>query len=407
MIQPRFFLLIYFILVTAFLGTAWSQEIPLNNPVNQELLRYNESKAKEFVSKNLNRFAVERMQKYDYLLDSLYKRERSDTLASIEKAYLQNTGSKKSTIDKHNKEISELSIEKEKLEKRYWSFVRKSILAFVVWATIVIILLQFRKIRLKRARVKLSSTTIQLLSMEESAKHADKFISDYTKFREPLEKINNEITKLNLILSEGVSKPNVPAGWTDITALSNQLTKTLSTEEKILKSVQAQTELLKEEKISTDINNLCEQYVEIAIRNIHKSEDFNCQVTKDFEKKLPFINVNPTEVGSLLLNILNNAIQSVKEKNDKGIKGYQPKVSISTRILPRFLQIRIKDNGMGMSEDILKNATKEFFSTRPLDEGSGLGLFFANDIISEKHKGEIKIESEEGASTDVYIKFFI
>ena len=407
MIQPRFFLLLFFLFDTAFFGTALSQEVPLNNPVNQEILRYNESKAEEFVSKNLNRFAVERMQKYDFLLDSLYKKEKSDTLASIEKAYLQNSGSKKSSIDKHNKEISELSIEKEKLEKRYWSFVRKSILAFVVWATIVLILLQFRKIRLKRYRVKLSSTTIQLLSMEESVKHADKFINEYTKFKEPLEKINNELTKFNLIITEASSKPNVPAEWTDITTISNQLTKTLSTEEKILRSVQTQTEQSNEEIISTDINNLCEQYVEIAVRNIQKSEDFNCQVTKDLEKKLPLLKLNSIEIGSLLLNILNNAIQSVKEKNNKGIKGYQPKVTISTRILPRFLQIRIKDNGIGMSEDILKNATKEFFSTRPLDEGSGLGLFFANDIISEKHKGEIKIESEEGASTDVYIKFFI
>lgn len=405
--RPRFLFLLFFLFDTAFFGTARSQEVPLNNPVNQEILLYNESKAKEFVSKNLNRFAVERMQKYDILLDSLYRRERSDTLASIEKAYLQDSGSKKSTIDNHNKEISELSIEKEKLEKRYWSFVRKSILAFVIWVTIVLILLQFRKVRLKRLRVKLSSTTIQLLSMEESVKHADKFINDYTKFKEPLEKISTELTKLNLIISEAGTKPNVPSGWTDIAATSNQLTKILSTEEKILKSVQAQTERSKEEKISTDINNLCDQYFEIAVRNIQKSEDFNCQVTRDFEKKLPLINVNPVEVGSLLLNILNNAIQSVKEKNNKGIKGYQPKVSISTRILPRFLQIRIKDNGTGMSEDILKKATEEFFSTRPLDEGSGLGLYFANDIISEKHKGEIKIESEEGATTDVYIKFFI
>ena len=167
MIQQRFFLLLFFLFYTAFFGTALSQEVPLNNPVNQEILRYNESKAEEFVSKNLNRFAVERMQKYDFLLDSLYKKEKSDTLASIGKAYLQNSGSKKSSIDKQNKEISELSIEKEKLEKRYWSFVRKSILAFIVWATIVLLLLQFRKIRLKRSRVKLSSTTVQLLSMKE------------------------------------------------------------------------------------------------------------------------------------------------------------------------------------------------------------------------------------------------
>ena len=104
---------------------------------------------------------------------------------------------------------------------------------------------------------------------------------------------------------------------------------------------------------------------------------------KDFEKRLSPVKINPNAVGTLILNVLTNAYQSVKEQHSKGVKGYQPKITISTRILPRFLQIRIKDNGTGMKKDILKMATDEFFTTRKPADGSGLGLFVANNIINK------------------------
>ena len=135
--------------------------------------------------------------------------------------------------------------------------------------------------------------------------------------------------------------------------------------------------------------------------------EYDCQITKDFEKNLPAVKTNHGAIGYLLLNLLSNSLKSIEEKYKKGIKGYQPKISISTRILPRFLQIRIKDNGTGMTDDILTKAMDEFYSTREPKEGSGLGLTISKQIISEFHKGEIKIESESGNSTDVYIKFFI
>ena len=139
-----------------------------------------------------------------------------------------------------------------------------------------------------------------------------------------------------------------------------------------------------------------------------KSEDpdLKISVSKDLEKNLPQIKLIPDAVVQLLVNVLLNAFQSVKLRQQNNVKGYVPKVTISTRVLPRFLQVRVHDNGEGMTDDIIKQVTDPYFTRRLESNASGLGMYFAKKIASEMHQGELKIESEPGNKTDVYIKFF-
>lgn len=399
-----FFLLIVFIGTTV-TGFTQTRELPLSKPENREVVNYYEQQAIDYVSKNLNRFAYERLQRYDYYLDSLYIQEKKDTLAAIEKAYQVNSASKRAGINDLDRQITELTIQKEGLENRYWSLIRKAVISFILWLVIVLALLQIRKRKLSKAKSNLQAAETQLQSIEESAKNSDHLVESFSRLKEPIQKLNDDFSKLRNIFTE--AEVEKAAEVQDISKKTDQLMQAINIENRIVDSVLSQSNSGNDDKIETDINKLCEQYFEIAYRGEQKPEEFNCQVTRDFEKKIPSIKINQAAVGSLLLNVLTNAFQSVKEQNKKGVKGYHPKVSISTRILPRFLQIRVKDNGTGMKEDILKKAPAEFFSTRPLKDGSGLGLYFANSIINEMHKGEIKIESEVGSSTDVYIKFFI
>ena len=60
-----------------------------------------------------------------------------------------------------------------------------------------------------------------------------------------------------------------------------------------------------------------------------------------------------------------------------------------------------------MSNTVLPIATTQFFTTLENGKGAGLGLSESMKIMTELHKGELKIESENGNSTDVYIKFFL
>ncbi len=96
------------------------------------------------------------------------------------------------------------------------------------------------------------------------------------------------------------------------------------------------------------------------------------------------------------MNIIRNAIMA----KDESKKGHY--VIIDSIERENGIEIKIKDNGVGMDENVVKDAIKPFFTTRPLGEGSGLGLFIA-DWAVKQHGGKIIIKSEKGRGTEVRV----
>jgi len=82
---------------------------------------------------------------------------------------------------------------------------------------------------------------------------------------------------------------------------------------------------------------------------------------------------------------------------------YAPIVRLTTRRHADRAVISIYDNGSGIPEDIIEKVFNPFFTTKPTDEGTGLGLALSNDIIRE-HGGSIHIESAEGEFTEMIIE---
>ena len=75
---------------------------------------------------------------------------------------------------------------------------------------------------------------------------------------------------------------------------------------------------------------------------------------------------------------------------------YRPEVSVSVRVEGSNLIISIADNGEGMTEEVKQRLFENFFTTKPLGQGTGLGLGITRDIIENKHGGTVSFESEEG-----------
>ncbi|MGH7452144.1 MAG: sensor histidine kinase, partial [bacterium] len=67
------------------------------------------------------------------------------------------------------------------------------------------------------------------------------------------------------------------------------------------------------------------------------------------------------------------------------------------------IEIRIRDNGTGIPAVIRNKIFNPFFTTKPTGQGTGLGLSISYEIIVQKHKGEIKVETEEGRFTEFII----
>ena len=68
------------------------------------------------------------------------------------------------------------------------------------------------------------------------------------------------------------------------------------------------------------------------------------------------------------------------------------------------IEIRIRDNGNGIPQEVREKIFNPFFTTKPTGQGTGLGLSISYDIIVQQHRGEIKVETEEGKFTEFVIR---
>ena len=119
----------------------------------------------------------------------------------------------------------------------------------------------------------------------------------------------------------------------------------------------------------------------------------------EFDDSIGNINIIPQDIGRVLLNLYNNAFYAVSEKKKENFPVYEPLVVVSTKKSGNLAEIRVKDNGLGISSKLLDKIFQPFFTTKPTGEGTGLGLSLSYDII-KAHGGQIRVESgeNEGAS---------
>jgi two-component system, NtrC family, sensor kinase len=74
-----------------------------------------------------------------------------------------------------------------------------------------------------------------------------------------------------------------------------------------------------------------------------------------------------------------------------------------TKDLGDSVDIRIRDNGIGIWSSMREKMFNPFFTTKPAGEGTGLGLSLSHDIVVKQHGGAIDVETEPGAFTEFRI----
>ena len=97
-----------------------------------------------------------------------------------------------------------------------------------------------------------------------------------------------------------------------------------------------------------------------------------------------------------------HSIPSAK-KQKQDIADYEPTVIVSTKKVKDKIEIKIKDNGIGIPQTVLDKIFQPFFTTKPTGQGTGLGLSLAYDIITRGHSGELKVENREQQGADFII----
>jgi two-component system, NtrC family, sensor kinase len=164
----------------------------------------------------------------------------------------------------------------------------------------------------------------------------------------------------------------------------------------IVKSMLLHSKASARNKEQTDINALADEYLRLAYHGLRaKEKSFNVILATDYDKTVGSINIIPQDIGRVFLNLFNNSFYAVNEKIKQRIEGYDPIVHVSTKNLKSKIEIRVKDNGIGIPKKILDKIFQPFFTSKPTGQGTGLGLSLSYDII-KAHGGEIKVESTDG-----------
>jgi len=156
-------------------------------------------------------------------------------------------------------------------------------------------------------------------------------------------------------------------------------------------------------KEPTDIDTLCDEYLRLAYHGFKaKDKSFSATFEKHLDLSLTLVTVVTQDIGRVILNLINNAFYAVNERSKTSSSGYTPIVKIISKNLGDKVEIRIEDNGMGISDSIKEKIFQPFFSTKPTGQGTGLGLSLSYDIV-KAHGGMLEVSSKEGAGSEFII----
>lgn len=162
------------------------------------------------------------------------------------------------------------------------------------------------------------------------------------------------------------------------------------------------------ERQAVEINNLLDEHARLAYHSARATDaDFNLTIETDFDPDAGQIEAVPQDLGRVFLNMVGNACYATDEKRraieaDDGATFF-PTLSLSTRRLDDRIEISIRDNGNGIPPEVVDKIFNPFFTTKPTDKGTGLGLALSNDIVRE-HGGNIRVVSEPGEFTEMIVE---
>ncbi len=134
----------------------------------------------------------------------------------------------------------------------------------------------------------------------------------------------------------------------------------------------------------------------------YEIENNNINIEIKFDKDNLILRIDERYIKQSLINIIQNAIDSILEKSEiKNKKDYKKEIQIKLKTIDNYTLIIVKDNGIGIKEDMLPKIFEPYFTTKR--HGTGLGLTNVARII-EAHNGNINIESEYNKGAEVIIK---
>jgi signal transduction histidine kinase len=168
----------------------------------------------------------------------------------------------------------------------------------------------------------------------------------------------------------------------------------------IVRDMLAHARTIGGEREPTNLNTLINEHLQLAYHSFRaKDPQFKVTLVTHLAPTLGHVRAIPQALGRVLINLFNNAFYAVQQRQ-KVESGYSPEVLVHTHRRNGWVQVRVRDNGLGIPPTIRDKVFQPFFTTKPAGEGTGLGLSLSYDIITKGHGGYLTVDSQVGKFTE-------
>src|SRR6185312_5443511 len=174
----------------------------------------------------------------------------------------------------------------------------------------------------------------------------------------------------------------------------------------IVKSMLAHSRGSSGERTRTDLNALVDEALNLAYHGARAhDQNFNTTMERDFDKSLAPVELVPQDIMRVFINLIGNGFHAAhKRRQETGDAGFRPVLKVATRDLGDAVEVRVRDNGIGIRPEHRDKLFQPFFTTKPTGEGTGLGLSISYEIVTQQHGGAITVDSEIGQFTEFTLR---
>jgi signal transduction histidine kinase len=201
---------------------------------------------------------------------------------------------------------------------------------------------------------------------------------------------------LQLLREELRDSGSAPATGERLEVINGQVSKI----EGIVKGFLQSTAKPDSQRQLVDINRIVERSLGIALPRMQSA---GVEVRRELDREMGPIRVVPVELEQILLNLINNSLDSLASKRGGGRMQLEVSTQVSRADGREWAEIGVYDTGEGIRKADLRNVLKPFFTTKRPGEGTGLGLTICREL-AHKYGGELVLDSREGAWTKVTLR---
>ena len=213
----------------------------------------------------------------------------------------------------------------------------------------------------------------------------------YTELSEMLESYRDKMSADDTALLDDISE--------EMTASLNRV---LSNGGRALAIVERMRDLgvVGGEPVIAELNSLVRAAVQSGVNTFEAdAEGFSVRTELDLDPNVGELSLVETDFGEAMQNLVRNACYAMQLKHEASKDSYEPILAVTTQAVDDTVEIRVRDNGTGIADDVLGQIFNPFFSTREGVLGAGLGLPIAADV-ARRLGGDLSVDTVQGEYTE-------